>query len=489
MNGPILQLLKSLFFLSRWVVGLYLIFYLGLISVFGFGLLGLLFQNGKLEVFHSPFYFMIIPLMMSLTVSSRLESLQYYSLAFMAPHYRHHHLKVAMGIIIVLGWLPMFLCAFLISSDLASHCGVVVASTSVVLMFYNSVSTRVRAALLTVLFVAVISLTAFSIRYGWAPRWESPLWLSITLLLVGASLIVFFVKEFLAGREYGNTLSKSTWFGHVIDNWVKSNPFDLANRPYANFELSAINKRILQYRVGTYRKHKTIERMVKLVSCANGEDDALFFYFLFGVTCALALLALIYTNSFYDTDGFTIFIFGTIFSFICLFGLIERLFLPVWSVSNVWFRTPFVNKEAVLSMMTKLRIRVGLIFLLSTVLFITIAMGSAIPIKNYPLGISFLNVPGTAILLGSIGIVFYAISIGLLFERFGREWASTAMFVLSITALGLFVGLQNFIFPPHLQVSNFPACLMFFASSILLLGGVAPWWYKGYFDRRDNIIL
>jgi hypothetical protein len=170
-----------------------------------------------------------------------------------------------------------------------------------------------------------------------------------------------------------------------------------------------------------------------------------------------------------------------------LTGLLERMFFPLWSISTVWLRTPSADKKSVLNMMISLRLRVGLTCLLIAILSGTIAMEYMISVSVESIfwAASFVRLGVTGIIFGGIGFILSAICIGLLFEKFNRAWVSTAMVVLPGAVFFLLVGLQNYFIPLHLQTANLPASTAYFAASILLLSVVVPWWYRGYFSRRD----
>lgn len=496
MSSPEVQILKSYVHFSWWEFSAVVFFYASLIVGMGFDWPVILSVDSELAVFNSPFWFMMIPVLLSLFVSSRLASLQYYSIAFMAPHYRYYYLKVGMSLIVVLGWLPMFANALLNSSDIATYCGVVVASSGVALLLARGESTQVRTVISLFATVAGILITGFAIKYNLSPRWELPLWLSMGLLLLGVFLMMFFIREFLKEREYRNISALKNASGlNAGDYWLRAKPIgESADNIYSNSVVSRFNGFVLKNRIADYKKHKTLGAMTKLVASANLEAQISWFYFgTFGLATVLCFLIFVFSvprgNEVLSTDVISVLMFALSAAMTLLFGLIVRMSFPTWSISNVWLRMPFTNKKTVMDMMIFLRVRIALVSLLLFLLSMIAVMEYLLSIEEGTWTNSSIRIFWTALIFDGIGFVFCALAVGLIFERFSREWTFIIMAVFPGMVFIVIQGMLNNILPSHLQETILPAAFIFFVLGVLLISITAQWWYGGYFNRRDNNLL
>ena len=488
MNGPVIQILKSYCHFSNWEVTFIALFYVLMITSFGFGLPGSLIQDAGMQQFsgaiHSPIYFMVSPRIYTQLVASRLASTQYYSLAFMAPAYRRIHLNTAIGIILVFCWIPPLAAN---PVDLFTTFSVTVAITGVVLSFREDAPSWLKYSLPLVGFVFFIGMLYVGTKNSLEPRWNAPIWLSTPLLVSGVILIFKFSRQYLSGHEYDITSTASSWWGPgPRDIWIKLNPYGLTNtlsRDYPQF--LGIRERGIQNRIDRYRNSNRNEQAAgSLIAYATGETQHTWFYLL-GTAATIILLTTLFVWSDNDDRLIQAIFFSCFTSMILMGGIVQRTFFPIWPVGDIWLRTPFSNRKAVINTMSGLRRRAALIALFLAVSIVAAAMAYELQDSQFSERMFSSRIVATSFLFGTIGYISHVIAMGMLFERFGRTAASTAMGVLPIAwAVGM-IALQNFLVPEEFQLAHLPATGIVFLTGIVLLGGTYIWWHNGYFRRRE----
>lgn len=487
MNGPALQILKSYVHFSRWGFAAAALFYLLMITSIGFGWPWSLIEDDGLQqlskAVQNPFYFMAFPLLFTGVIASRLASTQYYSLAFLAPAYRREHLKTAIGTVLVLCWIPP------LAGDLSNvyvTFSVLVAITGVVLMYREFAPAYLKYSL--PFFCVVLFLLLASQR--WQPRWQPPAWLSGLLVIIGVALIISFIRQFLSGHEYNTTSESSAWWGPGPQGvWIRTSPYSLNSSYFDSYpQLFDRRERRIQHRIDRYRDSNRDEHaMGVLVAFATGEEQQSWNYLVGAAVIFLFLIVLLLLVDKVDAP---------LISFLCfvgpipalLIGVIARVFYPSWSIGNVWLRTPFADKQAVIRTMCERRMSAGLLVLFLALLMAALATDSLFLFPDDPTLKTFkliMRPASVSFLFAAIGSMCHVIALGMLFDRLGRGGAALATAVLLIAGWLCILEAQGYFIAKEFQVAFLPASTMVLVTGIGLLCVVFVWWYKGYFKRRD----
>jgi len=478
MNSSTRQILKSYIHFSPWGFGLWALIYTLMITTFGFGWPGsLLEEENYFQALQDPFYFMTFPLLFTQMVSSRLASIRFYSLAFMAPNYRHIHLKAAICMILLPGWVPLFAAVLLNSADIVVNVSILLSVTGVVLMYREFAPVFIKYSLLPICFILFLFMLFQGVDHGLRPRWDAPLWLCALLFVVGIALITLYVRQFLAGDEYTTTSEAGVWKGPGPKAvWISTDPLSITTSDQADIpQMFSVRERILQTRIDRFKRSNRSElSMGRLVAFATGEEQQSWIYFvgaLLVVTIVLMINLIFAEGKFNDEldSTFVIAVIAIIATSALITGIISRILFQTCPLGNIWLRSAFSDKQATLDMMCELRARAALISLFLLVAITAISMEYSTHIQEKLLMDSVIRTHGTSYLVGSIGYICFVITTGLLFERLGRAWNSFMMGFLPFAVILLLVKLQDYFVPEPFQAANLPVTLAVFISGIGLL--------------------
>jgi hypothetical protein len=396
-------------------------------------------------------------------VSSRLNALTTYSLAFNAPDYLAQHYRVAFGILLVFAWLPAIPLGFWHNELIATLCFLSLVSGFV--LFGERNAPRLYTWGTGAIFATTLLIMLFQVRLAWEPGTVA----GIAGIMYGAILLTLHFRRDNKG-EYNVVLSTASMVYN--SQWVKVR----AVADPGNEMAARLNKPGFVERIGSRFKLKpgSLRALLKMTNLGSGDWlQWQIIWFMSVVFSALVAIVLFIADLEKLQEALPRVITLLVFMFYSVMAITSVVAIP-WPMNTFWIRAPVANKRELLNLLVCQKARnIGVNFVY--VLLVTL-------IVNAPSG-NFQFLLDLAILL--VAVTSGGIAVALVLNQYQLPMPVASMVGIGITAA--WVLLTMWLHHP-LPDNELAFRLTLLVTGVAALCLTSIWWYRGFYQRRQNVL-